>query len=661
MKNSSGRSSSDFGWWLTLWILGLVALLAFRAWLNQTLSEPIMSSGTIFLLALLLVAGLLVLDPPSLTKRERTWLGLAACGLLLLLAGQQWLWLQSGDRDLRITAGFGLMGLGGVLVILALRKISPQGGAATRPLDRGSELWIFAGIMLLAAFARAWGLGKTPSTWWFDELNLARAIQDHVMAGETPVYVGEFVENPGAYLMVGGLLFKGFGVSIAALRALSAFFGWLALFPFYFLARRLLGARWGLVALAVFCCMRWTLIPERIAFMSGFALFLTLSAFYFSWIALGSRRPRDLALAGFSLGATLHAYTPARFATVLMLVLAALQWRQWKKRSSWKGAAVFVAAFLMAAGPILYYAFSHWDLYALRAGQVSISHDIRARGYQELWTSLGRHLAMFNFRGDGQARHNIPGWPQLDFASALILFPALIWLHVRAWRDSRAGFLALWFWVMLAQGIFTMTVEAPQAHRCILVAPAVALILAWFMAQIPWHKPSPSRSQRWTGKLLLGLGLALAAWVPFENLSEYFGVWRSSPMTWRSFSPEATLAARRAAQAAPGTQIFLGALDKEHPYYGMERRTFVRFLLKQQGRSYRMLRDSNPVDKGTGVLLIWGESEPEIGERLAREFPGTAVERVSDPFDAKADYLAAEIPIDKVPRDAAGRALFFRP
>jgi hypothetical protein len=632
-----------------------------KLWLFQAYGQDWLSLGSGIFLILLLCLGSLALEPLEVFSRGR--LAAFAMGIAFLALGQEALGLRTSDKELFLLPGLGLMLAGSLcLWFLAAGAASSPASKVGAEFSRSQEWILFCTIMALAAALRAWRLGSLPFNWWYDEVNLSAAIQNHVLRGQAPVYVGEAVENPGAYLMVGGFVLDCLGPgpegSLTALRFLSAFYGFLALIPFYFLARRWLGVRWALLALLIFSCMRWTLIPQRLAFMSAFALFWFLSALYFYWKALSSRRVLDFCLAGLSLGANLHSYTPARAALPMFILFSLWNWRLLRGLNL-RQVASFMAAFLLVAAPMLSYVADHMDLYVMRAGQVSIMNDVRSKGWTELWVGLSRHLLMFNFRGDHQARHNLSFWPQLDFLTALAFFPALGYALLRSRRDARASMLLIWFWVMLSQGFLTMTVEAPQGHRSILVAPCVALAVAWFSSQL-----FPGLGRLFSGaawpRALKAAGLVLVLAIPAFNATELFGAWAEDPATWRSFSPEASMAARRAMQVPQGAVIFVSPLKQEYQFHGFERDFFIHYFLKSREKDIRQLQpNANAVPPCTQVLALWGASDEDISAAFKAQYPDIAVETGNDPYDNSVLYLAAEIPFERLPRSPKG--LFFRP
>ena len=73
-------------------------------------------------------------------------------------------------------------------------------------------------ILVLGAALRFYRAGQLPAGWWYDEVNLARAIQDLVLdPGRAPLYVGQQVENPGVWLWIGAAFFKAFARRLQAM------------------------------------------------------------------------------------------------------------------------------------------------------------------------------------------------------------------------------------------------------------------------------------------------------------------------------------------------------------------------------------------------------------------------------------------------------------
>ena len=707
---------------LGLWALAAVAYALCRAWLLRTHGLPPVSPGLAVAGAALICLAYLAVDPPRLVAGGEGLLWRLALGLSLLLGAQASVfyrveakekilapalgalllgsaWLAPGSPKGRTSVRLAVLGalalLAGVLgyrsdIIVQASRLQPLALAAWLALGLSAMLatWAWSGagsagpepslglkrealglsaVLLLALALRAWQLGSIPSNFWYDEVNLARATQERVLeAGRAPLYVGEQVENPGAYLWVGAALFKVFGAGVEPYRVLAAFFGMLALLPFFGLARAWLGPRWALLATALFAAMRWTLIPQRIGFMSGFALFWMLAAFYFLWSALLRRRSLDWLALGLCLGANLHTYTPSRAVPLVVGLFLLAHWRRWPG-SRLRSLGLMLGGFALTGGPMLLYIAGNWSEYTFRSSQVSVLADLHSQGGRVLWENFIKHLLMFGFKGDFNARHNLHFYPHLDFLMAAASWPALIRLHALSLKDLRARFALFWFWPLLAGGIFSMAVEAPQGHRAILVAPLLPLAIAWMAKDLAARLGSAFQ-----GRLPLALTFAAASLLAGSlafNAYDYFGLWAKDAATWRGFSPRSSAIARLVVQAPPDQEIFLSPLSKEYQFHGYEASVFARFYLKQQDRTYQVLHLGAPVpgykraSPPASVLAIWVESDTDISEAFKKEYPDIPITVQPDPFDPVPLYLSAVLPFERIPEGAKlhrGQAHLFR-
>jgi 4-amino-4-deoxy-L-arabinose transferase-like glycosyltransferase len=715
-----------------LWALSLGAYLLARLFLQAWFGLPVQGGGLFSLVAVLIAASWALVEEPALAPGGaglllKMWLGLAllvfgeaclyyfvdgkerlaslaiACfagGLLCLMPAARrgralkllllvlalslatfWAFTWRATMDLVAGPPLGqrapmAVWILGSLVFLCALALSHQVEAPRHPeLPWGwrKEVLGLLAVLALGAALRFPQLGAVPDGIWYDELNLSQATENKVLRdGQAPLYVSEQVENPGAYLWVGAAVYKVFGTGILPYRYLAAFFGLLALVPFWALARLWFGPRWALAAAALFGVMRWTLIPQRIGFMSGFALFWMLAAFWAFWSArLRPRRAWRWALAGALAGCNLHTYTPGRLVLVVLAAFVLIEFffeRGWTKLPGSLGPAAWMAlGFLVTAGPMLWFIAAHWDIYALRSGQVSIFADAAKSGQSvssELWTSLSKHLLMFHLRGDFNARHNLHFYPHVDLLTASALVVGLPYALGRFFKDARGRFLGLWFVVMLCAGIFTLAVEAPQGHRTILAAPVLALAVLW-----AWRDLVAPVGRAFGGgwpRAGLAAGLVLLLSAAAFNAHEVFDLWGHNSETWRSFSPFATAVGRRVAQSGSDVEVHLSRMKHEYLFHGFESEAFARYFLRDQGRQPQSLQmgtilAGNPAPRA--VLLVWGETDTDMTAAFAGEFPEIPVERPSNPYPVLGEssvlYLAAEVPWQRIPPRKSLRGEFF--
>jgi 4-amino-4-deoxy-L-arabinose transferase-like glycosyltransferase len=625
---------------------------------------------------------------------------------VLLGLGQSLLW-QRLLPEQQPALGLALMGLGALALLLPLRH-APAGRAAKGLPLRQELLYLLAALLLGAAF-RFWRLGSLPQGIWYDEAALGEQVMDLLKEPGAALWFGGTVQHPGLWFWSVAPWFQALGPQIFTLRLFSACQGMLALLAFYFLARQWFKPRLGLALLAAYAALRWGFNFDRLGFMAPLAGFWTLLALAFTVRGQRTRAWSDQLAAGLCLGAMLQAYIAVRLAVPAMVLWVSLvnlqdrpgrRWGQglgWLLLAAallafWQGAHLtptpswfWLALLLLAAGaaalawsaslglawwvlgaflgalPVLWVAAWRWNDFYLRADQVSVAHDVASQGWSVLRSTLSRHLLMFNWLGDYNGRHNLHNMPMLDALTAAAFLPAFIWAHIRAWRDHRALLVVLLFWCVLSGGVFSVAVEAPQAHRTFLLAPCAALMLGLLLEALlnRLRLVFPPRLPKALLAALFSLLLVLAAF----NAHEYFGLWASSPDTYESFSPVATAIARRAQAQEPGWVLVVTGLDRDYRFYGFEVAQLCRFLLQPTGRGASSLRPFNHFSDADlraqphGVLLIWGDSDKaSLGQAAQREFPDIPVEERRHPFTGVTLYQAMAVPWPRIPALPSARA-----
>jgi 4-amino-4-deoxy-L-arabinose transferase-like glycosyltransferase len=614
----------------------------------------------------------LIVRPPAVRQGGR--LGLAALGLASAFLGQALAW-QPLFGEVSTAVGLSLMSAGSIIICIVFEGSKgdpsrPLASSLPLPLKRGLEVLIFLTILALAAFVRFYQLGRIPSEIWFDEASFGNtAMHQVLLPGKAPLYFGFPNNNSGLFFWILAALIHFFGFSLPVVRSISAAFGLLALIPLYFLARAWFGPRLALAAALMFACLRWGLILERAAFMAPMAMFWMLCtlAFMTKAVAWGAKRGGSLwwVLAGFCLGVSFYCYIPIRLFPVFLMVYFAISLWTGKPLASLRSLAFFFGAAALAASPLLWFALTHWSAFNGYSDRVSIFQEVKVHGLGILLKNFWRHLLMFQFAGDMNGRHNLSGRPQLDAIAGALFAPALLGCHLRFRSDPRARLLVLWFWAMLAAGFLTASNEAPQAHRSFLLLPVIPLsilLLAEKGKQFLDSTFTDHRPAAVTAACLVGL-LGMSA----LNVQEYFGRWASDPGTWQSFSPQATAMARRLEAQPEGWSLLLSPLDRIFIYYGYEAREISLFVLQPSGRAPGSLARSNAlpeVQAGLkGALCVWGDSDVQLTEAAAREFPDLKPEHPEPPFDAlNSTYFALAVPRERIPvmdpNDARTRGLF---
>ncbi len=189
---------------------------------------------------------------------------------------------------------------------------------------------------------------------------------------------------------------------------------------------------------------------------------------------------------------------------------------------------------LVVAGPLYAYSLKNQKEVAARSYRVSIYNDEESDKRPwgvKLLRNLGPTMGMMNVWGDGNPRHNLPGENMVNYAWGA-LFGLGVFYALFRWRDPRA-FAALALWqVALVSGY--LSIEAPQAYRCITAIPAVLLLIGLVLERAVTALRAKLGEDGPYGVALLLLPLLLGG-AAYE-LHTYFKRQPKHPGVWAEFS-----------------------------------------------------------------------------------------------------------------------------
>jgi 4-amino-4-deoxy-L-arabinose transferase-like glycosyltransferase len=385
-----------------------------------------------------------------------------------------------------------------------------------------------------------------------------------------PAYIANRVDLPGLGLLPFTLALRAWGIEVWSLRTITALAGALTVLPLYALTRRLYGrGALALLAAGLLAVSSWSITISRFSFPTIFDPLLQVTGL---WLLLvGLQRPTAdyrppttdedarntqyairktyhasrimhlaaLFVSGACLGLAAQTYHTGRLGVavagvlaLLLLIRAPRAWRAWLI-----GVAALCVGFALAASPLIDYALRNPSTFNQRVGAVFLLSDEssdKRPPLARLDESVGRHLLMFNVRGDSNGRHAAPNRPMLDFVSGLGFLAGVVAL-LRRRADWRSQFLL----AALAIGMLPslLAVDSPHAMRSIDALPIACIIAAVGLAQI-WHLVSQfsilnSQFRRATivaAGLAWTLALALNAWT-------YFAVMPADREVWTAFYP----------------------------------------------------------------------------------------------------------------------------
>ena len=576
-------------------------------------------------------------------------------GLPLGLGGAS---LVASGAGLLLFAGGALLNLAWLLYLLSLalcifafwRFDGPRPRVALgRPSAHGLAL---LGIVLVAFAFRVYRIDSLPAGLWWDEafngLRVQRILAD---PSYRPVFVGGRALGATAlwYTMVPFV--AALGPTAAALRATAILAGTLGTLTTYLLGRELFGRRVGLVAAAIIAVLTWSVNFSRIAFSATWSATLDALAAYLLIRALRTRRLFDFALGGLALGIAANMYYTTRLLPIVLgiylLHRLALEHGTFVRRAL-PGLAVLAAVTLLAVAPLIQFGVAHPKQFESRLTEASIFKEVQSAGsIAPIVSNLREHVLMFNYAGDSNGRHNLPGAPMLDqvVGAAFVLGLAL---SLRAIRRPAYSLLLAWAIVMLAGGVFSLSFEAPQALRTIDETTAVALLAAlpivgiWEafealpVGRVRIHLLASIRPT--LASVLAGVILAVIAVLGYQR---YFVQQAGDFAVWTAFSIAETITAERVNALPPDYSVYVDDTMLDNPT--------IQYLTHRP-TTFRRFEESTSLplqDPGGAAIFLKPEEENAVAE-IQRLYPGAEVEEVRNSVDGPPALYAVTIPPEEV-------------
>ena len=567
---------------------------------------------------------------PRLNRREANGLLLMGLGVVIAGLGQFYLSNRISLLDgLIVYAIASLLFLKGndaleqdnslSLWELVLRPI--EGGAGVSAV-RPKYIAILIVIFMIALALRFYNLSFIPYGLWYDEaatgLEAARVGSE---SGYRPIY-SSGTTSPAAYLYIVAVFQEIFGQNIAVLRSVSALFGALTVIPFYVLGSLMYGPAAGLLGAFLIAVSRWDINFSRIAMQGVTTPFFTTLVIALLLLAMRTKNIYLYLVAGACLGLGMWFYS-----SFLLFPVVVAAYLLWSARDpshtgpvSWRGVAALVLAALLVAAPVFFYATTDPERFFSRITTASALKEQDAKTQLlTIWESTRKHILMFNYQGDRNGRHNIPGEPMVDPFSGVLAVLGLSYAVAKI-RGPNNLLLLAWLGVMIAPGILSLSFEAPQGLRAIGTLPAVYLLalLAVVVLMKAYCRVLELRY------MLYGV-VMLAAVVGVTDIGKYFIIQSNNPASWTAFSTAETIIARRMVGLSP-EDYDVGVSPLYHGNPAM------RYLAGD--RSYSILDLSNglpilPTSKDTVVFLA--SEERIVKELINRYYPESTCDEITSP------------------------------
>lgn len=573
-------------------------------------------------------------------RSRRTWL---AAGLTVAAVGLAALALMRFDAEQLDAALAWRQHIASVLLLLLAVLVvddRPWRNSLSAPALRrewrqaAPAAGLLALIVLAAALFRLFQLDALPFGTWYDEAEYGlQALRILENADFRPIFEGA-INGPAHYLYLVAAAFETFGVSTASIRLVNALFGVASVLAGYVVARELFGRGMGLTFALLLAVSSWSITLSRFGMHSTSTTpFFALATVAFLLRGLRRGQLIEFGMAGLWLGLGLCFYTSFRLfvPAVILFVAVVMLYTWWQTRRMpparlWLGAGVMLLVTLLVVAPVILYAYRFPDIFWARVQDTFIfAGKSDAERWASLWNNVRKHLLMFNWHGDPNGRHNLPGAPMLDDISAALMVLGLAYSLRRA-CDPRYLLLPVWLLAALFGGILSLDFEAPQSLRAngtqpvaylLAVAPLAVMGRIW---QLSGGRYFP-RAMVWP---LAGLLLFVGA----ANLHTYFVRQAGDFAAWNAHSTPETLTAQLLHELDDHTDAFVTAFFHGHPT--------LKFL-GATDQPFRRLEttDQLPLDftPGRGALLVMNPDSHALYYRAQKIYPNAVYATIMPPMD----------------------------
>ncbi len=344
-------------------------------------------------------------------------------------------------------------------------------------------------IILVASVFRLQHIASIPPGLYPDEaIDGTNAIQalENV---DFKVFYPENNGREGLFMNLQALSIKVFGIHIWSLRVVSAVAGILTVLGLYLLATQLFNWQIGALSSYLLAISFWHVNFSRISFRAILAPMFLVWGLYYFWRGLSSSKFKNFVLSGIFWGLGFYTYIAFRIIPLALIFALMAYWQSIKKdfdhekylharNQIARGLALFLLVVIAVALPIGYHYYTHQADFLGRTSQISVLSS--ANPIKTLLTNTGKTLAMFNFVGDYNWRHNLSGEPMLIWPIGILFIIGFFrsWIKLFAVKRKHGHFssvhtlLLSWFFVGLLPVVLSNE-GIPHALRALLVVPVV--------------------------------------------------------------------------------------------------------------------------------------------------------------------------------------------
>jgi len=398
-------------------------------------------------------------------------------------------------------------------------------------------------ILIIAGFFRLSKLTSIPPGLYPDEAMNGNNALTALKTGEFKIFYPENNGREGLFINIQALFLKFFlnfypHPEPWMLRIVSAIIGILTVLGLYLLAKQLFNEKIGLLSSFFLAVGFWHVNFSRVGFRAIMVPFCLVWFCYFLLRGLDKKSWKDIIASAIFFGLGFHTYIAFRIAPLLALIILVYYFlrsrQQHALKSFWQLVVLWLIVTFVIALPIGLYFLQHPEDFLGRSTQVSIFNTTNP--IKEIIVSFAKELAMFNFAGDCNWRHNYACHPELDIITGIFFIVGIIIAIgniIRSHCKDLSSFLLVgWLIIMILPAAFTFE-SIPHALRSIGVIPATYMLAAVGLNQSAIEiKKRFSVSQKQIRVVILLICLLVLA----LNYINYFQKWAQNSNTAGAFN-----------------------------------------------------------------------------------------------------------------------------
>ncbi len=554
-------------------------------------------------------------------KAHAYWLAL---GLLIL--GQACLVIPGVKPTLWI--GLSLFVLAAVLLLFFVppdRKTPPR----EKPVPFRVEATLFGSTMLLALLLRVFRLSEMPSGMHSDQgltgLNALRILKE----GWNPFFDAytQAVPEPLLFTQLAGW-FGVFGSSYLAFHLFFVFLALLAMPLVYYVVRHFSGPRVALASLFLLAVMRWHVIYSRNGYPTvqvPLYLFGAL-ALYLVARKVVKKRLWAFILSGVVLGLGLYTYQAFKIAPLLLLVFVLLLRPRGIRQAAllFKPHRAMLIAFVALALPLLLHMVLSKNI-GNREGDLWIFSQMKAeKSVMPLVRNITGTKLMFNYQGDLNPRHNLPGAPMLDPFTG-ILFVLGILQAVRHIRRRKWEAFALAGLIVMTMPALLAADSSAQSSRLFSLTPFIAILAGTALVRL--YDRLQVLKPKWRRRRNKGLAVLLAL-ITYLNFHVYFISQAKNADCWHGPHVEATRIGRMIERLGKKAVFCVTPLYSRHNTV-----SFLSYGNRDNVHTFEYPRHlAAPVlPEGRDLVYVLEEYKSGVVAHLKRLYPEAKEDRFLDP------------------------------